>query len=145
MQCHYDVLNIERSASDTEIKKSYRKLALKWHPGKFIQLSLTVYYAKSWNIMPTLVSYPFPFLCFVFYRPKMWVSGPQQVHNKFYPPHGPHPSRISGCGPVGFPLRIVQEFFLSNFNLICTKSLIQPTSQWSGGSLPHLPVSLLIS
>ena len=33
MQCHYDVLSLERSATDIEIKKSYRKLALKWHPG----------------------------------------------------------------------------------------------------------------
>ena len=39
MKCHYDVLGIGRDASDDEIKKSYRKLALKYHPGKNILLS----------------------------------------------------------------------------------------------------------
>jgi DnaJ homolog subfamily A member 5 len=33
MQCYYEVLDVERDADDDTIKKSYRKLALKWHPG----------------------------------------------------------------------------------------------------------------
>ncbi|XP_005094324.1 dnaJ homolog subfamily B member 6 isoform X1 [Aplysia californica] len=32
--CLYDVLGIERSATEQEIKKAYRRLALKWHPDK---------------------------------------------------------------------------------------------------------------
>ena len=31
---YYDVLGIDRSAKKDEIKKSYRKLALKYHPDK---------------------------------------------------------------------------------------------------------------
>ncbi|KAJ1454762.1 DnaJ domain-containing protein [Pelagophyceae sp. CCMP2097] len=31
---YYDILNVARAATDTEIKKSYRKLAMKWHPDK---------------------------------------------------------------------------------------------------------------
>lgn len=42
MRCLYEVLDIERSASDSEVKKAYRKLALKWHPGKFIDLPTNV-------------------------------------------------------------------------------------------------------
>lgn len=34
MKCHYDILEVDRNASDDVIKKAYRKLALKWHPDK---------------------------------------------------------------------------------------------------------------
>ena len=34
MRCHYEVLEVAPIANDTAIKKSYRKLALKWHPDK---------------------------------------------------------------------------------------------------------------
>lgn len=30
---YYKILNLERSATDSEIKKAYRKLALIYHPG----------------------------------------------------------------------------------------------------------------
>ena len=38
MKCHYEVLDVERSAGDDELKKAYRKLALKWHPGECVNL-----------------------------------------------------------------------------------------------------------
>ena len=31
---YYELLNIDKSANDNDIKKSYRKLAMKWHPDK---------------------------------------------------------------------------------------------------------------
>ncbi|KAJ1868801.1 Type I HSP40 co-chaperone, partial [Coemansia sp. RSA 486] len=31
---YYEVLEIETTASDTEIKRAYRKLAMKYHPDK---------------------------------------------------------------------------------------------------------------
>ncbi|KAM9735856.1 dnaJ homolog subfamily C member 21 isoform 1-T1 [Menidia menidia] len=34
MKCHYEVLSVKRDAGDDDLKKAYRKLALKWHPDK---------------------------------------------------------------------------------------------------------------
>ncbi len=35
---HYKVLEVERNATQDEIKKAYRKLALKFHPDKFPEI-----------------------------------------------------------------------------------------------------------
>ena len=34
IQCHYEILSVELDADENTIKKSYRKLALKYHPDK---------------------------------------------------------------------------------------------------------------
>uniref|UniRef100_A0A4W5PVT7 DnaJ homolog subfamily C member 21 n=1 Tax=Hucho hucho TaxID=62062 RepID=A0A4W5PVT7_9TELE len=34
MKCHYEVLGVKRDATDDDMKKVYRKLALRWHPDK---------------------------------------------------------------------------------------------------------------
>lgn len=39
MKCHYDVLGVKRDAGEEELKKSYRKLALRWHPDKNLENS----------------------------------------------------------------------------------------------------------
>ena len=31
---YYDVLGVPKGANDAEIRKAFRKLALKWHPDK---------------------------------------------------------------------------------------------------------------
>lgn len=36
MRCYYEILEVNRDADESQIKSSYRKLALKWHPDKNI-------------------------------------------------------------------------------------------------------------
>src|SRR5215813_9484758 len=33
-RCYYDVLGVERTAGDGELKSAFRKLAMKWHPDR---------------------------------------------------------------------------------------------------------------
>src|SRR2546429_9962215 len=33
-RCYYDVLEVDRSANDGELKSAFRKLAMKWHPDR---------------------------------------------------------------------------------------------------------------
>nr|XP_033788871.1 dnaJ homolog subfamily C member 21 isoform X1 [Geotrypetes seraphini] len=37
MLCHYEVLGVRRDATDDELKRGYRRLALKWHPDKNLE------------------------------------------------------------------------------------------------------------
>ncbi|XP_059830036.1 dnaJ homolog subfamily C member 21 isoform X1 [Hypanus sabinus] len=37
MRCHYEVLGLPREAGDEELRKAYRRLALRWHPDKNLE------------------------------------------------------------------------------------------------------------
>jgi DnaJ family protein B protein 4 len=31
---YYDILNVDRSATDDDLRRAYRRLAMRWHPDK---------------------------------------------------------------------------------------------------------------
>ena len=33
-RCYYETLEVERAASDADLKTAFRKLAMKWHPDR---------------------------------------------------------------------------------------------------------------
>ena len=33
-RCYYEILSVEKTASQDDIKRSYRRLAMKWHPDR---------------------------------------------------------------------------------------------------------------
>ncbi|XP_068780800.1 dnaJ homolog subfamily C member 21-like isoform X1 [Struthio camelus] len=37
MRCHYEVLGVKRDAADEDLKRAYRRLALRWHPDKNLE------------------------------------------------------------------------------------------------------------
>ena len=38
---YYEILGIPRDATEADIKKAYRKLAIQWHPVRFIHFNYT--------------------------------------------------------------------------------------------------------
>lgn len=47
MKCHYEILGVKRDAGEDDLKKAYRKLALKWHPGKLWQKASAIRDSKN--------------------------------------------------------------------------------------------------
>ena len=41
--CYYELLGVDRKATDLDLKKAYRKQALLWHPGKLMTMIRTYF------------------------------------------------------------------------------------------------------
>jgi DnaJ homolog subfamily A member 5 len=47
MQCYYELLEVDKDVDDDTLKKSYRKMALRFHPDKIAQTGLDETEAKT--------------------------------------------------------------------------------------------------
>lgn len=70
---YYEVLGIKQSAGETEIKKAYRKLAIRWHPvsqntrlGLFHQFKKLLRASK--NVVPDM------YKCCKYFRSRLFVQ-----------------------------------------------------------------------
>ena len=102
---YYDILEIERSATEAEIKRAYRKQVLKWHPDRNPNNQETVFTEKPvTEFKKAKKAYPkgtvpftilmFLILCFVAYL--YFFSQPTEIYIKSKQPimYAPEDKRI---------------------------------------------------
>lgn len=71
MRCHYEVLGVPQKATDDDLKKAYRKMALQWHPGQlqyhfFFQIFLVLSEGKGQPPLQNVLITNFSVQCFVY-------------------------------------------------------------------------------
>jgi len=70
MKCHYEVFGISRSATLDDIKKQYKKLALKYHPDKNVgnEEEATAQFKEVRNMIDVFNRYIYIHALFTFYH-----------------------------------------------------------------------------
>src|SRR5258708_19805797 len=90
-RCYYEVLEVERTAGDGELKSAFRKLAMKWHPDRNPSDKSCEVRFKGINEAYEILKHPDKRPAYDRFGPAPFVPPRSRAAPRFPPPSSPLP------------------------------------------------------